>query len=1080
MKRRLNLLMSITIVVIVLASGLPAVTAADTAAVIVEAPDGVYIIRLAGAPLATYRGGIDGLAATSPEVTGAAKLDVSSQASVAYLDYLTGRHTQFIAAMEQTLDRSVDVLFRYDVVLNGLAARLSAQEAVLVAALPGVVDVQPQTIEFPDTDAGPTWIGAPGIWDGSAVPGGVGTKGEGMIVGMIDTGINHDHPSFADVGEDGYDHTNPWGAGNYVGYCVTDDPSFCNDKLIGAWSFVTEAVTPDDSNGHGSHTSSTAAGNHITASVTTPSGFVVETPISGVAPHANIIMYDACVTSCPGGSLLAAVNQAVADGVDAINYSISGGTNPYYDLVELAFLDATAAGVFVSTSAGNNGPGPGTVAHRSPWVSTVASATHNRLYTNGLVNLTGGDTPPPADIVGQSISTGYGPAPIVYAGDYGDPLCGTPFPPGTWTDEIVVCDRGGGYGRVAKGENVLAGGADGYVLANDAANGNSLVADPHALPAIHITYSDGVALKAWMASGSGHMATITETSTNLDPINGDIMASTSSRGPNPVLDVIKPDMSAPGVAILAAYRDGIEITWIGGTSMASPHNAGAGTLMKALYPSWSPSEIKSAIMSTTWTENLRKEDGVTPADPFDVGAGRDNLLAAARAGIVFDETEADYLAANPAAGGDPKTLNLPSLQNSDCGGTCSWTREVKSTQGATVTWTASGEGMGFTFSPASFDLVAGATQEIVITADVHGLPIGSWSFGAVTLTPDNPDVPATRLPVAVQPGEAPPIIVVSPESLASIQPPDAVEVEELTISNDGVLDLDWEIYEDAGGGLLVDWYEDWDSYPTGQNMHGIGGWKGWFNDPTYTAYTTDEQALSSPNSIDILADADLVHEYSGYDTGFWTYTAWQYIPTGFTGESYFILLNQYDDSGATNNWSTQVHFQAATDLVVADGAGAGQTLPIIYDEWVEIRVEIDLVNDNQAFYYGDDLLFEGSWTEGLSGGGILNIGAVDLFANGASSVFYDDLSLVEPVPEVCDLPSEIPWVSASPEMGTTPGGGSDIVEVTFDSTGLAEGIYEGTLCVSSNDPVTPIVPVPLTLEVAAYHYIYLPLILRSN
>ncbi len=1066
MKRRLNLLMSIAVVVTVLVSGLPAVAAADTSANIAEAPDGVYIIRLTGASLATYRGGIEGLAPTSPEVTGAAKLDVSSPASVAYLDYLAGRHTQFIAAMEQTLDRSVDVLFRYDVVLNGLAARLSAQEAAQVAALPGAVDVRPQTIEYPDTDVGPTWIGAPGIWDGSAVPGGVGTEGEGMIVGLIDTGINHDHPSFADVGEDGYDHTNPWGEGNYVGYCVSDDPTFCNDKLIGAWSFVSEGITPDDSNGHGSHTSSTAAGNHITASVTTPSGYVVETPISGVAPHANIIMYDACVTSCPSDALLAAVNQAVADGVDAINYSISGGNNPYYDSVELAFLDATAAGIFVSTSAGNNGPGAGTVAHRSPWVSTVAAATHNRLYTNELVDMTGGDTPPPADITGQSISTGYGPAPIVYAGDYGDPLCGTPFPPNTWTNEIVVCDRGGGYGRVDKGANVLAGGADGYVLANDAANGDSLVADPHVLPAIHITYSDGVALKAWMASGSGHVATITETSTNLDPINGDIMASFSSRGPNPILDVIKPTMSAPGVAILAAYKDGIEITWLGGTSMASPHNAGAGALMKALYPSWSPSEIKSAIMSTAWTENLRKEDGVTPADPFDVGAGRDNLMMAAKAGIVFDETTADYLAANPATGGDPKTLNLPSLQNSDCEGTCSWTREVKSTQDATVTWTASGEGMGFTFSPASFDLAAGATQEIVITADVHGLPIGSWAFGAVTLTPDNPDLPATRLPVAVQPTEGPPSIVVSPESLASMQLPDTVEVEELTISNDGVLDLDWEIYEDAGGGLLVDWYENWDSYPTGQDMHGIGGWKGWGNDPTFTAFTTDEQALSSPNSIDILADADLVREYSGYDTGFWTYTAWQYIPDDFTGESYFILLNQYDDGGATNNWSTQVDFNSALDLVVNDG-GAGGQLPMIRDEWVEIRVEIDLINDNQAFYYGDDLLFEGSWTDGMSGDGILNIGAVDLFANGASSVFYDDLSLVEAVPEVCDLPSEIPWVSAWPEMGTTPGGMSDLVEVTFDATGLAEGTYEGTLCVASNDPVTPIVPVPLTLDVVS-------------
>ncbi|MBN1656908.1 MAG: S8 family serine peptidase, partial [Anaerolineae bacterium] len=475
MKSKTLGMLIVIVMVVLLAAPVGAVPAPDRTGLTPDTGEaGVYIVRFEGASLASYEGGIPGLEATSPAVTGEAKLDVKSPASVAYLDYLANRHAQFIAAMERTLDRSVEVLFRYDAVLNGMAVRMTGQEAAQVAALPGIVDVQIETIEYPDTDVGPTWIGAPGIWDGSAVPGGIGTEGEGVIVGVIDTGINHDHPSFADVGGDGYDHTNPWGSGTYVGYCVTDDPNFCNDKLIGAWNFAGDG--PEDTDGHGSHTSSTAAGNHITATITTPSGYVVESPISGVAPHANIIMYDACITSCPGSALLASAQQALLDGVDAINYSISGGNNPYGDSVELAFLDLNTAGVFVSTSAGNAGPGAATVAHRSAWVSTVAAATHNRLYSNALVNMTGGGTPP-ADIDGQSISTGVGPAPIVYAGDYGDPLCGSPFAPGTWTNEIVVCDRGT-YGRVEKGANVLAGGADGYVLANDAASGDSLVADP--------------------------------------------------------------------------------------------------------------------------------------------------------------------------------------------------------------------------------------------------------------------------------------------------------------------------------------------------------------------------------------------------------------------------------------------------------------------------------------------------------------------------------------------------------------------------------------------------------------------------
>ena len=1079
MKSKIFGLLTVAVMVLLLAAPVSALPAPDADEL------GVYIVRFEGASLSSYEGGIAGLEATSPAVTGEAKLDAKSPASVAYLDYLASRHDQFIAAMEQTLDRSVDVLFRYDVVLNGMAVRLSRQEAAQVAALPGVVDVQIETIEYPDTDVGPTWIGAPGIWDGSAVPGGVGTQGEGVIVGLIDTGINHDHPSFADIGGDGYDHTNPWGAGNYVGYCVTDDPTFCNDKLIGAWNFAGDG--PEDTNGHGSHTSSTAAGNHITATITTPSGYVVETQISGVAPHANIIMYDACIESCPGSALLAAANQAVADGVDVINYSISGGNNPYGDSVELAFLDATTAGTFVSTSAGNNGPGAATVAHRSPWVSTVAAATHNRLYTNQLIDMTGGSPPPPADITGQSISTGYGPADIVYAGDYGNPLC-APFTGTPFSGEIVVCDRGT-YGRVEKGQNVLDAGGGGYILANDAASGNSLVADPHVLPASHITYDDGVVLKAWLASGSGHQGTITGTSTNLDPINGDIMASFSSRGPNTTFDVLKPDLSAPGVAILAAYMNGIEFTWLGGTSMASPHNAGAGALMKALYPSWSPSEIKSAIMTTSWTDNLRKEDGVTPADPFDVGAGRDNLMQAALAGIVFDETRANYLAADPALGGDPKTLNVPSLQNNSCEGTCSWTRVVSSTQDATVTWTAADSapgGVTMTVEPATFDLAAGATQLITITADVSGLTIGAWAFDEVTLTPSTGSIPDAHLPVAVvaQPAAQPPVIAVDPESFDVSQPADTTTTHPLVLTNNGESDLDWNIYEDAGptGGalLLVDWSDNFDSYASDLSLNGVGGWKGWGNSAAATAYTRDEQAHSTPNSVEIVNVSDLVHEYSGYTSGNWTYTAWQYIPMDFAGESYFILLNQYDDGGATNNWSTQVDFNGTTDTVVNEGP-AGGTLPLVRGQWMEIRVEIDLDNDIQSFYYGGDLLFTGSWVDGQSGGGILNIAAVDLWGNYASAVYYDDLSLVEALPPVCSAPSDIPWVSVDPTSGTTPGGDSSTVDVTFDSTGLTFGmVYSGTLCVASNDPVTPIVAVPLTLTIGSPDVVVEPAALSAQ
>ena len=189
------------------------------------------------------------------------------------------------------------------------------------------------------------------------------------------------------------------------------------------------------------------------------------------------------------------------------------------------------------------------------------------------------------------------------------------------------------------------------------------------------------------------------------------------------------------------------------------------------------------------------------------------------------------------------------------------------------------------------------------------------------------------------------------------------------------------------------------------------------------------------------------------------------------------MLNQYDDAGATNNWSTQVHFNSTNDLVIADGVGAGPTLPIVYDQWVELRVEIDLVNDEQEFFYDGQLLYAGSWSDGVSGGGITSIGAVDLFANGASAVYYDNMSLVEAEPGPCDEAGDVSWLSVAPDAGSTAPGGESQVDVVLDSTGLAPGEYSASLCVDSDDPVNPlvIVPVSMTVEETEF-YIFMPFI----
>jgi subtilisin family serine protease len=737
---------------------------------------GRYIVQLSDSPLASYRGGILGLAPTNPAVRGEVKLDSTSAASQSYLNYLAQQQSSFLANAQIALGRPVEVLGRYRYALNGVALAMSAGEAGKVSRMSGVKQVTPERLYQLQTDVGPAWIGAPGIWDGSAT-GAPGTKGEGVVIGVIDTGVNHDHPSFADVGGDGYNHTNP--RGTFFGLCdpVTGLP-FCNDKLIGVWDFT--GTTPEDDNLHGSHTASTTAGNVVTAVIQAPT-MTLTRNVSGVAPHANLITYKACDTAsggCRGISLGLAIDQATADGVDVINFSIGGGSSdPWADSNAIGFLGARDAGIFVSASAGNSGPGAETIGSPSnaPWLMSVAASTHNRKFVNSLVNMSGGSGAAPANIAGKSVTSGYGPARVVYAGDYGYPLCGdgpadaatgkaaiNPFTPGTFNGEIVICDRGT-YGRVEKGENVKEGGAGGMILANDAANGDSLISDGHALPAVHISYANGNVLKNWVANGDGHTGTITGTITDTNAANGDAMASFSSRGPDKsVPGVLKPDVTAPGVDILAAFNTlgntgqigGVEWGVISGTSMSSPHSAGAAALVRAVHRDWTPAEVQSALMTTSVTNGVNV--GGKVATPFDRGAGRIDLTQAGRAGLVLDETVPNYEAANPAGGGNPTTLNTASLANEDCRGMCTWTRVVTNALNSSASWTAktSGpKGVRLTVSPSKFTLAPGASQTITVTADVANAIVGQWSFAELSLT--SKGVPTAHLPIAVFPGGAP-------------------------------------------------------------------------------------------------------------------------------------------------------------------------------------------------------------------------------------------------------------------------------------------------------------------------------------
>ncbi len=791
------------------------------------ATEGVFIVRLAAEPLATYRGGVANLQPTSPDVTGAPRLDVASEASRAYVDYLEASQATFVARMEKTLGHEADVRFTYQNSLNGVAVWLTPQEAARVARLPGVSSVRQEIIEQINTDVGPTFIGAPGLWGGATSCEEGGYCGEGVIVGVLDSGIAPNNSSFAATGGDGYVHTNP--LGSYVGVCDAGDPDYdptftCNDKLIGARDYTSTDAFDDD--GHGSHTASTAAGNFVSASAIAPT-ITVNHDISGVAPHANIISYRVCLdgVGCPSAGTIAAIEDAIADGVHVINFSVGSPSpeDPWSSDSQLAWLSAREAGISVAHSAGNEGPGAATVGSpQAPWMAHTAASTHTRKYVNSLTGMTGGDTTPPADIEGVGLTSGVGPLPIVYAGDFPSALtdtpelCGvgtlddfvSPWDPGTFTGHIVVCDRGT-FGRVEKGANVLAAGAAGYVLAD---NGAGIVGDAHELPGVHITQADGAVLKTWLDTGTGHTATIGGAVLDVSAANGDIMAGFSSRGPNrSVLNMISPSFSAPGVDILAAEGIGMETVWgfNSGTSMSSPHAAGAMALLKQAHPTWTPAEIQSALMTTAHTDML-KEDGVTPTDWFDMGSGRIQVDQATDAGLVLDIDNATFVPADPSTGGDPSTLNLASMANAQCVVECEFTRTVTATAAGTWTATATAAEIDLSVTPASFTLAEGETQDLTITAGVEGLPNNEWIFGDVTMSAAG--VPDTLLPVAVAPstGSLPASVEIATRRDAGSQLVEnltAIEITELTIGTYGLTigtQMDLELAQDSDNGSAFD------------------------------------------------------------------------------------------------------------------------------------------------------------------------------------------------------------------------------------------------------------------------------------
>jgi subtilisin family serine protease len=733
------------------------------------------IITLDEQPAASYEGDVAGFEATSPDVTGDTKLSAEAPEVSDYAKYLGNKHRKFERALKAAVP-SAQVTQSYELIVGGVAALVPAGELDAISKMAGVTGVYLDELNQLDTETTPDFIGADGLW---ADLGGQDDAGEGIIVANIDSGIWPEHPSVSDPDPAGEAYPAPpahWagsgvGAGcdfGDVGWNPADAPFTCNNKLLGAYDFTatyaaviglipTEFHSARDSNGHGTHTLTTAAGNGgVAANIYgVPRGVV-----SGIAPRAHVVAYKGCgATGCFSSDTMAAIQQAVADGVDVVNYSISGGGSPYSDVVSLAMLDAYNAGTLVVPSAGNSGPGADTVAHREPWTLTTGASTSDRHFISTLDLVA--DNSDTLTLEGASVTSGIATPTAVVFPPAGEGLCLNPFAAGTFSGEIVICERGV-IARVAKSYNVAAGGGGGLLLYNPVQQG--LSTDNHFIPSVHLENDSGVALLDFMSTHTGVAATFTQGAATA--VQGDVMAPFSSRGgPRQTLGISKPDVTAPGVQILAGMTPlpesvtegfpGQLFQAIGGTSMSAPHSTGAAALIKAAHPDWGPAEVKSALMMTALTDGVVKEDGTTAADPFDYGSGRILPDAAADAQLVITETGANYL----TLADNLWDANYPSLYVPTLAGAITVQRTVTNPTAKTGTWKLTVD------APSDLDVSVphnitvkknGGTTTFGIAVDGRDIPIGEVRHATLTFEKVNQPMQGQSLhfPITVVRAEA--------------------------------------------------------------------------------------------------------------------------------------------------------------------------------------------------------------------------------------------------------------------------------------------------------------------------------------
>ena len=797
---------------------------------------GRYIVTLVDPAVATYDGGVPGFAPTRPD--DGDQLNARRAPAQDYSDYLEEKQQDVAAAAGVAISQS------YTVALNAFSAKLTTAQAAALTADRNVATITPDELKHPTATPSTDFLGLSGpggVWE---QVGGAEQAGDGVVVGVLDTGIAPENPAFAGDPLGTTAGSEPYLSGpNAISYLKGDGDTFvgtcqageqfpassCSTKVIGARYFVNgfglanlgnastgtgEFVSPRDGDGHGSHTASTAAGNYETAADVLDRDFGL---ISGVAPGAKIAAYKVCWSGpdpavqtddgCTTADLLAAINQAVIDGVDVINYSIGGGAaQTTYSATDDAFLGAAAAGVFVAASAGNDGPGASTLDNASPWITTVAASTIPSF--EGTVTLGDGRAFAGASIsVAEPVTGGLITSTSVKAAAAtadNARLCA----PGSLdaalvpADTIIVCDRGV-VDRVAKSAEVKRVGGIGMVLVNAAPG--SIDTDAHTVPTVHldVVYHDTIVA---YASTAGATATLTDgNSTGIAPPTPQV-AGFSSRGP--VLadgsDILKPDISAPGVSILAAgpNQEGGTPTFefLSGTSMAAPHIAGLAALYLGERPLATPAEIKSAMMTTAY--DTKDAGGATVTDPFAQGAGHVDPTSFFEPGLLYLNDILDWAAYLQGIGYDvgvdpvdPSDLNLASIAVGTLTAPETVTRTVTATQAGTFTASIQGlDGVTAVVEPSTLTFgAAGEEKTFTVTLSRTDAPLDAFTTGSLTWTSGSTTV---RSPIAVQP-----VTIVAPANVEGTGTTGSVEV---TVTPGGTGDIPLATSGLSAGVLLPD------------------------------------------------------------------------------------------------------------------------------------------------------------------------------------------------------------------------------------------------------------------------------------